>query len=159
MTTIGSTTYSYITYTGLTRGKSEAHTPTAGDKATTRNSALSPMGEIKKGPDDTGSTKLSSALWDLASAGTHSARDEAVWQDAGESRTKAEKEFGDLAEMTIAELIRAKYLEDNDLTEGDLARMPAKEREAIEAEIREAVEQVLDNKAENEADTIGSGAT
>lgn len=143
MTTIGSTTYSYFLYSGLTGNKSQTASTSSESTTTTRSSTSSALTGGQIGTDDGASAKLSSALWDLASADAASAKQEDVWQDGGETRTDAEQEFGDLANRSLAEILRAKYLDEKNLTEEDLAKMPAEQREAIEAEIREAVERAL----------------
>lgn len=153
MTIIGSTTYSYSIYSGLTAGKSQTGSEIP---ATTRSSASSAMTGAQVGSDDGASAKLSSALWDLTSSQSESARDEAVWQDDGDTRTDAEQEFGDLANRSLAEILRAKYLDEKNITEEDLAKMPPEQREAIEAEIRKAIEKALGIETEGGVDTAAS---
>ncbi|TAX33713.1 hypothetical protein [Rhizobium leguminosarum] len=48
-------------------------------------------------------------------------------------------EFSKWGNMTPAEYIRARYLEQHDLTEDDLAAMPAEQRAAIEKEIADQI--------------------
>lgn len=148
MTIIGSTNYSYLTYSGL--GRSKAQTDTApGDNATSRNSASNALNSSQIVSDNSASTKLSSTLWDLTSSNAASARDEEVWQDGTNTMTDAEQKFSEFANMNVAELIRAKYLEENNLTEEDLANMTPEQRAAIEDEIKKAVEQALGVDSKN----------
>ncbi|MDP9836543.1 hypothetical protein J2T09_001287 [Neorhizobium huautlense] len=158
MTIIGSTTYSYAIYSGLTAGKSQTNSTPSESPANTRSTVSSALTGGQIGSDDGASAKLSSALWDLTSSNAASAKQEDVWQDGGETRTDAEQEFGDLANRSLAEILRAKYLEEKNLTEEDLARMPAEQREAIEAEIREAIKQALGIDTQDGADTAGNSA-
>jgi hypothetical protein len=51
------------------------------------------------------------------------------------------EEFMELAKMTPAERLRRQMLEEMGLTEDSLKALPPEERKAIEAEIREAIEQ------------------
>lgn len=157
MTVIGSTTYSYSIYSGLTAGKFQTASTSPEGPATTRGSVSSMLTGAQIGTEDGVSAKLSSALWELASSSAASAKGEEVWQGAAETGTKAEREFGEMANKSLAEILRAKYLEDKGLTEEDLADMPAEQREAIEAEIRKAVEQALGIDTENGAGTAASG--
>ncbi|PZU86830.1 MAG: hypothetical protein DI528_08360 [Shinella sp.] len=69
-----------------------------------------------------------------------------------EAEQKAEKsashddiisKFLEYSDMTLAEKIRAAYLDDHNLTEDQLAAMPEDERKAIEDEIQEAIKQQL----------------
>lgn len=159
MTIIGSTTYSYFVYSGLTGGKSQTASTSSESAATTRNSTSSTLVGGQISTDDSASAKLSSALWDLTSSNAASAKQEDVWQDGGETRTDAEQEFGDLANRSLAEILRAKYLDEKNLTEEDLAKMPAEQREAIEAEIREAVERALGIEAKDGAASADTAST
>jgi hypothetical protein len=84
-------------------------------------------------------SKLSAALWDLAVLKDTSAQAEEVWLDSGSSGSAAEQEFVKLADMDLSEMVRAKYLEEHDLTETDLRHMAVEERDVIEAEIRDAI--------------------
>jgi hypothetical protein len=84
-------------------------------------------------------SKLSAALWDLAVLKDTSAQAEEVWVGSGSSGSAAEQEFLKLADMDLGEVVRAKYLEEHDLTETDLRHMAVEEREVIEAEIRDAI--------------------
>ncbi|MBY3595778.1 hypothetical protein [Rhizobium bangladeshense] len=52
-------------------------------------------------------------------------------------------EFSEWGNMTPAEYIRARYLEQHDLTEADLAAMPADQRAAIEKEIAEQIKREM----------------
>ena len=52
-------------------------------------------------------------------------------------------EFSKWGNMTPAEYIRARYLEQHDLTEADLAAMPADQRAAIEKEIAEQIKREM----------------
>lgn len=158
MTIIGSTTYSYSIYSGLTGGKSQATSTPSESPANTRSTVSSALTGGQIGSEDGASAKLSSALWDLTSSNAASARQEDVWQDGGETRTDAELAFGDLANRSLAEILRAKYLEEKNLTEEDLAKMPAEQREAIEAEIREVIKQALGIETQDGADAAGISA-
>lgn len=55
----------------------------------------------------------------------------------------AAEEFLKWSKMNPVERIRAQYLKDNDLTEEELASMPAEERAKIEDEIRKLIEEKL----------------
>lgn len=160
MTTIGSTTYSYFTYSGLTRGNTQPDASATSDAPVKgRSSVGSALSGTDTSHDDGASAKLSSALWELASTNTASARDEDVWQDAADGRTEAEKQFGELAEMTLAERIRAKYLEARGMTEESLAQMDPEARAAIEEEIRKAVQQAVGAETELDGDTADAAQT
>ncbi|WP_414901317.1 hypothetical protein [Rhizobium cremeum] len=103
---------------------------------------------IPQGTTDTGF----SALLDER---TFSVGDEEALEarkDAYESQQKAEKsaaqddiisQFLEYSDMTLAEKIRAAYLDDHNLTEEQLAAMPEDERKAIEDEIQEAIKRQL----------------
>ncbi|MGO4136626.1 hypothetical protein ACEQ6A_18985 [Rhizobium brockwellii] len=52
-------------------------------------------------------------------------------------------EFSKWGNMTPAEYIRARYLEQHDLTEDDLAAMPADQRAVIEKEIAEQIKREM----------------
>lgn len=52
-------------------------------------------------------------------------------------------EFSKWGNMTPAEYIRARYLEQHDLTEADLAAMPADQRAAIEKEIADQIKREM----------------
>ncbi|NEH42756.1 hypothetical protein GR200_06610 [Rhizobium leguminosarum] len=52
-------------------------------------------------------------------------------------------EFSKWGNMTPAEYIRARYLEQHDLTEADLAAMPADQRAAIEKEIAKQIKREM----------------
>ncbi|MDV4154238.1 hypothetical protein ACCT14_16095 [Rhizobium brockwellii] len=52
-------------------------------------------------------------------------------------------EFSKWGNMTPAEYIRARYLEQHDLTEDDLAAMPAEQRAAIEKEIADQIKREM----------------
>lgn len=86
---------------------------------------------------------LSQALWDLGSQ--QSGDDEnAGGTVTASSFTPNERdalldELSEWASMTLGEKIRAQFLEDRGLTEDDVAAMSTEEREALEAEIREAI--------------------
>lgn len=87
---------------------------------------------------------LSQALWNLTVGGSDDAP--ALSADAAKQTQARDDLFDDLhkwAKMSIAEKIRAQYLERKGLTESDLAAMPPEERQAIEDEIRKAVLQAL----------------
>lgn len=87
---------------------------------------------------------LSQALWNLNVGGSDDAP--ALSADAAKQTQARDDLFDDLhkwAKMSIAEKIRAQYLERKGLTESDLAAMPPEERQAMEDEIRKAVLQAL----------------
>ncbi|WP_245456131.1 hypothetical protein [Rhizobium leguminosarum] len=52
-------------------------------------------------------------------------------------------EFSKWGNMTPAEYIRARYLEQHDLTEADLAAMPADQRAAIEKEVADQIKREM----------------
>ncbi|ATN34278.1 hypothetical protein ACO34A_10740 [Rhizobium sp. ACO-34A] len=83
-----------------------------------------------------------------------------------EAEQKAEKsashddiisKFLEYSDMTLAEKIRASYLDDHNLTEEQLAAMPEDERKAIEDAIQEAIKQQLgvDQDAGSSEEAIG----
>lgn len=86
---------------------------------------------------------LSQALWDLGSQ--QSGDDEnaggtvTASSFAPNERDALLDELSEWASMTLGEKIRAQFLEDRGLTEDDVAAMSTEEREALEAEIREAI--------------------
>ncbi|WP_377295338.1 hypothetical protein [Rhizobium sp. SG2393] len=82
--------------------------------------------------------------------GTYSPRNLFVLAVEGEPTASGEEEsqalFEDiarLARMSPAELVRAKYLSDHDMTEDSLKALPDSERQRIEAEITEQVKSEL----------------
>lgn len=68
---------------------------------------------------------------------------EAVAATARPERPDAAQDFLDYAKMSIPERIRAKYLEENGLTEEGLAQLDEKLRKKIEEEIREEIEEAV----------------
>jgi hypothetical protein len=54
-----------------------------------------------------------------------------------------EEDFLDYARMSVAERIRAQFLQDEKLTEEKLRELDAKQRERIEEKIREAIEEKI----------------
>ena len=95
------------------------------------------------GSDTVPAPALSQALWDLSSQESGDDSDAADTVTASSSTPSARDalfdELHEWASMTLGEKIRAQFLDDRGLTEDDVAAMPAEEREALEAEIREAI--------------------
>jgi len=95
------------------------------------------------GSDTVPAPALSQALWDLSSQESGADGDAAGTVTASSSTPSARDalfdELHEWASMTLGEKIRAQFLDDRGLTEDDVAAMPAEEREALEAEIREAI--------------------
>lgn len=113
------------------------------DDASGRNRRLSDDAQLT-GAQTVPAPALSQALWNL----TVGASDDtpALSTDAARQTQARDDLFDDLhkwANMSIAEKIRAQYLERKGLTESDLAAMPPEERQAMEDEIRKAVLQAL----------------
>lgn len=113
------------------------------DDAPGRNRRL-PDETLLTGAQTVPAPALSQALWDL----TVGASDDApsLSPDAAKQTQARDDLFDDLhkwANMSVAEKIRAQYLQNKGLTESDLAAMPPEERQAIEDEIRKAVTQAL----------------
>ncbi|GLR21782.1 MULTISPECIES: hypothetical protein [Alphaproteobacteria] len=104
---------------------------------------------------------FSQALLSYGGGSTFSLEDEnTVSYDTSidkEERTSAKDllaEFSKWAHMDVAEMIRAKYLEDNGLTEESLAAMDPEARKAIEEEIAERIKSLLGiDKGATSADT------
>jgi hypothetical protein len=85
--------------------------------------------------------KLSGVLW-------------AIRSEATEARgTSPEEEFSRMSQMTLAERIRAKILEEHDLTEADLAGLPEEQLKAIEDEIAQAIKQAYGIEDESGTET------
>ncbi|PWE58135.1 hypothetical protein DEM27_02825 [Metarhizobium album] len=95
------------------------------------------------GSDTVPAPALSQALWDLSSQESGDDGDAAGTLTASSNTPSARDalfdELHEWASMTLGEKIRAQFLDDRGLTEDDVAAMPAEEREALEAEIREAI--------------------
>ncbi|PPJ45367.1 hypothetical protein C0075_06285 [Rhizobium sp. KAs_5_22] len=99
---------------------------------------------------DAGGDGFSQALLSYGGGSTFSLEDEnSVSYDTSideEERTEAKDllaEFSKWAHMDVAEMIRAKYLEDKGLTEESLAAMDPEARKAIEEEIAERIKNQL----------------
>lgn len=102
------------------RGSEQAEAPPQGP------SPLS-AGGIESGSSST--TKLSGILW-------------AIRSEASDVQGNSpEEEFSRMSQMTLAERIRAKILDEHDLSESDLANLSEEQRKAIEDEIALAVKQ------------------
>lgn len=67
------------------------------------------------------------------------------------AKSDAAEAFLKWARMNPIERVRAKYLEDHNLTEEQLAAMPDKDRQKIEDEIRRMIERMLNDKAKEKA--------
>ena len=114
-------------------------------------------------PTDTGGDGFSQAMLSYGGGSTFSLEDEnSVSYDKTideEERTQAKdllEEFSRWAHMDVAEMIRAKYLEDNGLTEETLAAMDPEARKAIEEEIAERIENQLGiDKGSTSAEAAG----
>ncbi|WP_454747856.1 hypothetical protein [Ciceribacter selenitireducens] len=113
---------------------------------------------------DAGGDGFSQALLSYGGGSTFSLEDEnSVSYDTSideEERTEAKDllaEFSKWAHMDVAEMIRAKYLEDHGLTEESLAAMDPEARKAIEEEIAELIKNQLGiDKGASSADAAES---
>jgi hypothetical protein len=103
------------------------------------NTAAPAMPNIESGVSP--ALSLSAALWDMDSGET--VRTTVSGKQVEDRNGALAAEFGDLANMSVAERIRAQYLEEKNLTEADLAAMPENERKAIEKEIRARINRAL----------------
>jgi hypothetical protein len=137
MTTIGSTNPYLSLYSAL--GKNAA-TTSSGDEDQGYSLPKQYLPDAATGAETVAAPKLADALWALESGDSASATTGAAGDDTVED---VAAEFSALAHMTLADRIRAQYLEDNDLTEDSLKSMSADDRSAIEDEIRKAVEKAL----------------
>ncbi|MDO1581473.1 hypothetical protein [Rhizobium oryzicola] len=114
-----------------------------------RRSVFSPDWEEGNSSASTSSAalKLSSQLWDLMSAqdnaGGAESESSATGKNGASPDSSAASEFQSLSNMTLAERIREKYLEDNKLSEDDLKAMDAQARTRIEEAIRQQVQAAL----------------
>lgn len=101
---------------------------------------------------------LSSALW------LSLAEDETATSSVTESKSpfgsRVADEFLEWSKMSIAEKIRALFLEAHGLTEESLEAMPSEERAAIEDEIRKAIAESLgiEEQANEAASDIAESA-
>lgn len=68
----------------------------------------------------------------------------------------AEEEFLDYARMSVAERIRAQYLEEQGLTEEQVAEMEVEKRKAIEEEIRQKIEEAITGETGKTAGSIAN---
>ncbi|MFN7011557.1 MAG: hypothetical protein ACK4PN_16135 [Allorhizobium sp.] len=115
----------------------------------------------------TGGEGFSDALLSYSGGSTFSLEDEnSVTYDTSveeEERTRAKDllaEFSKWAHLDPAEMIRAKYLADNGLTEESLAALDPEVRKAIEEEIAEQIKNQLGiNKGMTSAETVEQDAT
>ncbi|MGV8937002.1 MAG: flagellar basal body-associated FliL family protein [Allorhizobium sp.] len=90
---------------------------------------------------------ISSGFWQLQS-GESEVSDEKV---SIESENAAlEEEFSGLAHKSLPERIRDQYLSSHNLTEDDLAAMPAEARKAIEDEITKAINEQPERAADDD---------
>lgn len=87
---------------------------------------------------------IANTMWALQSIGgtyiNPPSEDEAAASAAHDALVDQFSKWGN---MTPAEYIRARYLEQHDLTEDDLAAMPADQRAAIEKEIAEQIKREM----------------
>lgn len=106
--------------------KREDFTGSSGESGVTRTSAPTVSPSL---PQQT--SAFARALWTIGAD-----KSETTSADTG-----IVDEFMELAKMTPAERLRKQMLEEMGLTEDSLKTLPPEERKAIEAEIREAIEQ------------------
>jgi hypothetical protein len=132
MTTIGSTN-PYLSLYALP-GKTAATAIPAAEGDSSFPAARAQAAETTPAAITVTAPKLADALWAL---------------DSGDKSGVADKndalaaEFSEQAEMTVAERIRAQYLEDHEMSEETLASMSAEDRNSINAEITKLIEQAL----------------
>ncbi|SOC35436.1 hypothetical protein SAMN05892877_101355 [Rhizobium subbaraonis] len=108
-----------------TSSKREDNAGSSGESGVTRTSAPSIAPTMPQ------TSAFSSALWTIGAD-----KSETTSKDTG-----VVEEFQELAKMTPAERLRKQMLEEMGLTEDSLKTLPPEERKAIEAEIRDAIEQ------------------
>lgn len=83
--------------------------------------------------------------------GTKPANKDADLAAAGKAQSSPEDEFLNFAKMSPADRMRAQFLAAHGLTEDDLKNMDPKERQKIEDQIREEIEQALKKDTEKKA--------
>lgn len=157
MTTIGSTN-SYYASLRINFGKSDdsKNTDNGGNIAGPRQSSAGGM----TGSDTVFGAKLADALWTMESEGVELEQNaDDTWLGEPPSTTY-EDEFLELSKKTYAERIREQYLEEHGLTEEDVKAMSPEDREAVEAEIREAILEAMGINGQKQeiAMDVGGGA-
>jgi hypothetical protein len=112
---------------------------------------LTPVAKQEVDNSAASSASLSSALWDMESSTP--VRTTLSGKPADTTTEQLLAELQKWSQMTPAEMIRAKVLEDKGLTEESLAAMPAEERKAILKEIADTIKNTLgiDTAAEDTA--------
>lgn len=105
------------------------------------------------------SNSLSNAFWISATREEEAKPSIGNGEQAASSGSVAD-EFLKRAKMSFAEQIRAQILEAHGITEDDLKAMDPKQREAIEDEIRKAVERAMgiDQQRNDTASDIADGS-
>lgn len=105
------------------------------------------------------SASLSNAFWIGATREEEAKPTIGTGEETG-SGDSVSDEFLKRAKMTFAEQIRAQILEAHGITEDDLKAMDPKQREAIEEEIRKAVERAMgiDQQRNDTASDIADGS-
>ncbi|MCJ9752502.1 hypothetical protein MOV61_17420 [Neorhizobium sp. BETTINA12A] len=156
MTTIGSTNPYYASLYGIlgkNSGDKNASGGSANDYAAPQQSVSGGM----TGSDTVFGAKLADSLWTMESQGVDIDQNPGdTWLGEAPS-TKDEDEFLGLAKKTFAERIREQYLKDKDLTEHDLKIMSAKDREAVEADIRKAILEAMGVNGQKQEATMDMG--
>lgn len=99
--------------------------------------AVKPTAKEDTGNAPASSASLSSALWDMESG--EPVRTTMSGETGDNNTDTLLAELQKWSQMTPAEMIRAKILDDKDLTEDSLAALPPEEREAILKEIAETI--------------------
>ncbi|MCZ4089941.1 hypothetical protein [Sinorhizobium psoraleae] len=104
------------------------------------------------------SASLSSALW--LSLATDETAASSITEGKSPFGSSVADEFLEWSKKSLAEKIRAQYLEAHGLTEESLEAMPSEERAAIEEEIRKAVAESLgiEEQASDTASDIAENA-
>lgn len=138
---IGSSVYSV---SALSYQSNSAPLPEQGDDDAQSGNRRLPDDMYLSGAQTVPAPALSQALWDLtAGASTDEPALSSQTADQAKSRDDLFADLHKWANMSVAEKIRAQYLQNKGLSESDLAAMPPEERQAIEDEIRKAVMQAL----------------
>ena len=159
MTTIGSTNPYYVpSLLNISGNKNGSKGGSEGGEANSLPRQASAGGIT--GADTVFGAKLADALWSMESQGVE------IDQPAGDTwlgeapSTSVEDQFMDMSKKTLAERIRDQYLDAHGLTEEDLAAMSPEDREAVEAEIREAILEAMgvNGQKQDVAMDMGGGA-
>ncbi|TCR93261.1 hypothetical protein [Rhizobium sp. BK376] len=80
--------------------------------------------------------------------------------NGGQSSQSIADEFGDLANMTPAQKIRAQYLEEHNMTEDQFNALPSDQQKAINDAIAQEIKQKLGDDSKNDStDTSDSAAS